>query len=154
MRCGHVNQVSSRPGIDSWDQRKRGLPRHTSAYLPVPVRLMVCFPPLVLSLTVSVAERDPVLLGVKVTLIRQVFRGLIVPELGQVLAEVILKLAGFAPVSVIPVILRAAKELVSVRVELLLELVLPTVIEPKLSEEGKSVAVGTAAVPVPLRLMV
>jgi len=42
---------------------------------PTPVRLMVCFPLLVLSLTVSVAERDPVAVGEKVTVIRHVPNG-------------------------------------------------------------------------------
>jgi hypothetical protein len=79
---------------------------------------MVCFPLLVSSFTVSVAERDPLLLGVKVTVTRQVFRGLMVPELGQVLADVILKSPGFDPVSVMLDMLRAIVELVSVRVEL------------------------------------
>ena len=42
---------------------------------PTPVRLMVCFPLLVLSLTVSVAERDPVAVGENVTVIRHVPKG-------------------------------------------------------------------------------
>jgi len=53
---------------------------------PTPVRLMVCLPLVVLSLTVSVAERDPVAVGLKVTTTRQVPRGFTVPELGQVVA--------------------------------------------------------------------
>ena len=105
-------------------------------------------------MTVSVAERDPVLLGVKVTVTRHVLRGLTVPRLGQVLAEVILKLAGFVPVSVMPVMLSATVALVSVRVEDCAALVCPTVIEPKFNEAGRSVAVGVADLPVPLRAMV
>ena len=50
---------------------------------------MVCFLALVLSFTVSVAEREPVAPGVKVTVTRHVFKGLTVPEVGQVLALVI-----------------------------------------------------------------
>jgi hypothetical protein len=114
---------------------------------------MVCFPLLVLSLTVSVAERDPVFVGVKVTEMRQVFRGLMVPELGQVLAEVILKSPGFAPVSVVLLIVSVAVLLVSVRVDVIAELVEPWTTEPKFSDAGRSVAVG-CAVPVPLRAMV
>lgn len=56
---------------------------------PVPVRLMVCGLPVALSLTFNVAERDPLAVGVNVTATKQVARGLIVPELGQVLAELI-----------------------------------------------------------------
>jgi hypothetical protein len=50
---------------------------------------MVCLPLLVLSLTVSVAERDPVAVGLKVTVIRHMPKGWTVPELGQVVAGVI-----------------------------------------------------------------
>jgi hypothetical protein len=91
--------------------------------------------------------------GVKVTEIRQVASGLIVPDVGQVLAEVILKSPGFAPVRVMLLIVSVAVLLVSVRVDVIAELVEPWVTEPKFSEAGSSVAVG-AAVPVPLRLMV
>jgi hypothetical protein len=102
-------------------------------------------------LTVRVAERDPLAAGVKVTEIRHVARGLIVPELGQVLAEVILKSPGFAPVRVMLVIFSAAVELVFVSVEVLAALVVPTVTEPKRWDAGSRVAVG-AAVPVPVRV--
>ena len=122
--------------------------------VPVPVRLTVCLPALVLSLTVRVAERDPLAVGEKVTVTRQVAKGLIVPGLGHVLAEVILKSPGFAPVKVMLLMLRATVELVSVSVEDLAELVEPTATEPKLSDAGKSVAVASATVPVPLRLTV
>ena len=104
--------------------------------------------------TVRVAERAPVAPGVKVTEIRQVARGLIVPDCGQVLAVVILKSPGFEPVKVMLVMFRAEVMLVSVSVEVSTELVVPCVIEPKFSDLGRSVAVGTATVPVPLRLMV
>lgn len=57
--------------------------------LPVPMRLMVCGLPVALSFTLSVAERDPLAVGLKVTVTRQVASGLILPELGQVLAELI-----------------------------------------------------------------
>lgn len=105
-------------------------------------------------MTVSVAERDPVAPGVKVTEIVQVASGLMVPDLGQVLAEVTLKSLAFAPVIVVPVIFSATVVLVSVSVAVFAELVAPSVMEPKLSELGKSVAVGIAAFPVPLRPMV
>ena len=60
-----------------------------SAAVPNPFRLMVCLPLLVLSSTVTVAERAPEAVGVKVTVIRHVFKGLSVPEVGQVVADVI-----------------------------------------------------------------
>ena len=107
-----------------------------------------------LSFTVSVAERAPVAPGVNVTEIRQIAKGLTVPDCGQVLAVVILKSSGFAPVNVMLVMLREVVILVSVSVEVSAELVVPCVMEPKFSDFGKSVAVGTATVPVPLRLMV
>ena len=84
---------------------------------PEPVRLMVCDPPVALSFTVTVAERDPLAEGVKVTVIRQVPSGAMVPELGQVLAEVMAKSPGLAPVSVMLVMFRAMVVLVSVSVE-------------------------------------
>lgn len=86
--------------------------------VPVPVRLTVCGLPVALSFTFKVAERDPLAVGEKVIVTRQVARGLMLPELGQVLAEEILKSPGFAPVSVMLVMLKAKVVLVSVNVEL------------------------------------
>ena len=125
-----------------------------TAALPLPLKVMVCVPPAALSFTVKVAERDPVAPGVKVTEIRHVASGLMLPDLGHVLAVVILKSPGFAPVNVLLVMLRATVALVSVSVEVSAELVVPWVMEPKFSDFGNSVAVGTAAAPVPLKLMV
>jgi hypothetical protein len=71
-----------------------------------------------LSFTFSVAERDPLAVGENVIVTRQVARGLMLPELGQVLAEEILKSPGFDPVSVMLVMLNATVVLVSVSVEL------------------------------------
>lgn len=105
-------------------------------------------------MTVSVAEREPVLVGVKVTVTRHVFSGLMVPELGQVLDLVSRKSPGLAPVRVMLVMFKATVRLVSVRVEVSGRLVAPTATEPKSSELGKSVAVGTDARPVPERAMV
>lgn len=107
-----------------------------------------------MSLTVRVAERDPEAVGEKVTVTRQFAKGLTLPEFGQVLAEVILKSPGLAPVSVMLLMFNATVELVSVSVEDLAELVEPIAIEPKLSVAGKSVAVATEVVPVPVRLTV
>ncbi len=104
-------------------------------------------------MTVSVAERDPVSVGVKVTVIRQVPRGLTVPELGQVLALVMAKSPGFAPVSVMLEMFNAAVVLVSVRVEVVAALVVPTVTVPKRIDDGSSVAVG-GSVPVPVRVTI
>lgn len=102
-------------------------------------------------MTVRVAERAPLAMGVKVTEIRHVAKGLTVPELGQVLAEVILKSPGFAPVRVMLVMFNAAVKLVLVSVEVLAALVAPTVTEPKHSDFGRRVAVGSG-VPVPVRV--
>lgn len=105
-------------------------------------------------MTVSVADRDPVAVGVKVTVTRQVPSGLTVPELGQVLAEVIWKSPALAPLRAMLEMLRATVLLVSVRVEDFAALVIPTVTEPKLCDAGRSVAVARATVPVPVRLTV
>ena len=128
--------------------------RRVAVTTPVPERLTVCLPALVLSLTVRVAERAPGALGVKVTETMQVPRAGIVPELGQVVAEVSLKSPAFAPVMVMLEMFKATVVLVSVSVEVLAALVTLTATEPKLSDAGKRVAVGTAAAPVPVRLMV
>jgi len=121
---------------------------------PVPVRLMVCLPALVLSVTVKVAERDPVAVGVNVIVTRHVPSGLTDPELGHVLAELIWKSPGLAPLSAMLEILRATVLLVSVSVELFAALVVPTVTDPKLCDAGRSVAVASATVPVPVKLTV
>lgn len=104
-------------------------------------------------MTVSVAERDPVAPGVKVTLSRQVPSGCTVPEVGQVVADPSLKSAALAPVMVMLVMFRAPLVLVSVSVELSAELVLPTVTEPKARVPGTTVAVGMA-VPVPVSVTI
>jgi len=107
-----------------------------------------------LSNTVRVAEREPDAVGEKVMVTRHVASGLIVPGLGQVLAEVILKSPGLAPVKVMLLMFNATVELVSVSVEDLAALVEPTAIEPKLREAGSSVAVAFVTVPMPVRLTV
>ena len=105
-------------------------------------------------MTVRVAERDPVAVGVKVTVTRHVPSGLTLPELGQVLAVVIWKSPGFAPLRAMLEMFKATVLLVSVRVEVLAALVVPTVTEPKFCEAGRRVAVARATVPVPVRLTV
>jgi hypothetical protein len=123
--------------------------------VPVPVKLTVCDPALVLSLTVRVAERDPEAVGEKVMVTRHVPSAGMVPGLGQVLAEVILKSPGFAPVSVMLLMFKATVVLVSVSVELWAALVEPTAIDPKPSDTGRRVAVAKdVPVPVPVRLTV
>ena len=74
--------------------------------------------------------------------------------MGQVLAEVILKSPGFAPVRVMLLMFNATVVLVSVSVEDLAALVEPTATEPKPSVAGSSVAVAFVTVPVPVRLTV
>jgi hypothetical protein len=71
-----------------------------------------------LSFTVNVAARDPLAVGENVTVTRHVARGVMVPELGQVPADEILKSPGFAPVSVMLLMAKSMVVLVSVRVEL------------------------------------
>lgn len=95
--------------------------------------------------------RAPLAAGVKATSIRQVARGLIGPDSGHVLLEVILKSPGFDPLIVMLLMLSTAAELELVSVELRTPLVAPTLTEPNFSEEGLSVAVG-AAVPVPVKV--
>jgi hypothetical protein len=85
--------------------------------LPVPDNATVCDPELVLSKTVSVADRAPVAVGVKVTVRRQVPSGFTVPELGHVLDALSLKSAAFVPAMVMLLTFSAIVELVSVRVD-------------------------------------
>lgn len=123
--------------------------------VPVPVRLTVCNPALVLSLTVKVAERDPLAVGENVIVTRHVANGWMVPEVGQVLAEEILKSPGFAPLSAMLLMFKATVVLVSVSVEDCAALVEPTAIDPKPSVAGSRVAVAKEVpVPVPVRLTV
>ena len=78
-----------------------------------------------------------------------------VPGFGHVLAEVILKSPGFAPLSAMLLIFNVTVVLVSVNVEDLAALVEPTATEPKPSVAGSSVAVASELlVPVPVRLTV
>jgi hypothetical protein len=126
----------------------------SGSYLPVPAKTTDCLAALVLSVTVRVAARAPDADGVNVTVTRHVARGLIVPADGQVLAGVNVKSEGFVPVMVMLLIFKATVTLVSVSVELLAALVVPTVTAPKLKEAGSSVAVAKAVVPVPLRATV
>ncbi len=74
--------------------------------VPIPDKLTVCCPLLVLSLTVSVAERDPVAEGVKVTVTT------------QVLDDAMAKSPGFVPLKLSVEIFNVAIVLVSVNVEL------------------------------------
>ena len=106
-------------------------------------------------MTVSVAERDPVAVGEKVMVTRQLPRAGIVPEFGQVLAGVMVKSPGLDPVSAMLLIANSIVRLVSVRIELCAALVEPTAIEPKLSDAGRRVAVASVPVaPTPVRAMV
>ena len=121
------------------------------AYRPAPDITIVAVPLLVLSVTVNVAERDPVAPGVDVTVIRQVPSGLIVPDAGQVVAGVIVKSEAFAPPIAMPLTIKAMVVLVSVSVEVLAALVVPTrVTPPKLIEAGSKVAMAKLPAPVPL----
>jgi hypothetical protein len=114
---------------------------------PVPLRLAVLVPAEVLSLTVTVAERDPVVAGVNVTVMVQM------PPAGRLPTQLLfwLKSPGLAPPSVM--LLTVSEEApVFVRVRYNGELVLPTVWLAKVTVPGRSVAV-TAEIPVPLRLL-
>ncbi len=122
---------------------------------PVPVRATVWLPAVVLSKTFRVAVRVPLAVGVKVMVTRQVAFALMVPEVGQVLAELMAKSPGSAPVRVMLLMLRATVVLVSVSVEDCPALVVPMVWEAKVKVAGRSVAVArAAAAPVPVRLTV
>ena len=79
--------------------------------------MIVCFPLLVLSLTVTVADREPVFVGVNVIVTRQVFRGLIVPEFGHPPLVARAKSPGSVPPRTMLVMSRATVALVSVSVE-------------------------------------
>jgi hypothetical protein len=115
--------------------------------IPVPVRFMNCWLPatlLLLSVTVKVAARLPLVVGVKVTLMVQLAAA--ATELPQVL--VCPKSPGLAPVIAIPVIVSGAfPELDSVNGQGLP--VVPTFLLPKGQPEGEVPAMG--AVPVPVR---
>jgi hypothetical protein len=109
----------------------------------------------VLSKTVSVAERAPDAVGVKVTVTAQVASGLIVPELGQVPFGLSAKSEALVPVIVMLLMFNATVTLVSVSVEDFATLVEPTATVPKFRVAGNSVAVAVPPLaPVPLSAMV
>ena len=113
---------------------------------PVPVRPAVCGLPVALSETETVAERAPLALGVKETVMEQLLPAArLEPQL-----FVCWKSAGFVPASVIPEIVRAALP-VFVSVTLLVGLVVPTICEPNGKLAGESAAEGALTTPVPVR---
>ena len=119
--------------------------------LPVPESATVCEPELVLSKTVRVAERAPDAVGVKVTVTAQVACGLIVPEFGQVPFGLSAKSEALAPVIVMLLMFSATVVLVSVSVEDLAALVVPTATVPRFKVAGNNVAVAVPPLaPVPL----
>ncbi len=102
-----------------------------NSYFPVPVRLTVCGLLLALSLMFMVAVRVPVACGVNVTEI--VHLALLATLLPQVLVSA--KSPGSVPVNVTSVKLRAVGSSL-VKVTFLAALVVPTVVEAKVSVVG------------------
>jgi hypothetical protein len=108
-----------------------------------------------LSLTVRVADRAPEAPGVNVTLTRHMPSALIVPDVGQVVADDSLKSAAFVPLIAMPVMFSPKVELVSVKVEAIAALVAPTFTDPKFKVEGNKVAISPLELfPVPVRLTI
>jgi hypothetical protein len=115
---------------------------------PVPLSATVCGEAGALSVTETLAPRDPAALGVKVTEIEQLEPAASVEGLsGQVF--VCAKSPAFVPVIPIELIVRAPVP-VLVRVTLCAELVVPTSCWPKLRLVGENVTAGAGATPVPL----
>ena len=119
----------------------------TPGAVPVPVRAMVCAPPLALSVMVMTPVRTPLAVGVKVTAIVQVFPAATGVEIEQVVP---------ASRAKSPLAARAVME--SELVPLLVSVtdcavaVVPITVLPKVRLEGVNVTPG--AVPVPLNAMV
>ena len=119
----------------------------TPGAVPVPVRAMVCAPPLALSVMVMTPVRTPLAVGVKVTAIVQVFPAATGVEIEQV-----------EPASRAKSPLAARAVMESELVPLLVSVtdcavaVVPTTVLPKVRLEGVNVTPGAA--PVPLNAMV
>lgn len=109
---------------------------HIPANAPVPVRLTVCGLPVALSVIVNEAERVPVTLGLKVTLIVQ----LLPTATGPAQLLVGAKSPAFVPVTVTLATFKAATLLVSVTVWA--ALVVPTVWAAKVKVVVDKVTVG------------
>jgi hypothetical protein len=121
----------------------------------VPESATACEPELVLSKTVSVADLAPDAVALKVTVTRHVARGLMDPDVGQVLDGLSAKSEALVPVMVMLLMLSAMVVLVSVSVEDCGLLVEPTAMVPKFRVAGRRVAVAVPMpVPVPERATV
>src|SRR5579862_32076 len=77
-----------------------GADRLASGPVPVPLKLTVCGPPLILSAKLKVAVRFPVAEGVNFTLTAQVALGVIAAPLH--VSEVLVKSPAFVPASATP----------------------------------------------------
>jgi hypothetical protein len=122
--------------------------RLTPGLAPVPERTTVCGLPLALSATLTAAVKDPLADGVKVTLIVQL------PPAVTLAPQLLLcaKAPGFAPVSAIPVILKAPLP-VSLNVTVWAALVAPTAWLPKARLLADITTEGDCTTPVPDRAM-
>ena len=122
--------------------------RVTAGAMPLPLSATVCGDPGASSLTETLALRDPVALGLKLTEIEQLAPGARVEgESGQVF--VCAKSPAFAPVTPIELIVSAPVP-VFVRVTFWPELVVPTCCWPKPRLVGEKPTAGAGATPVPL----
>jgi hypothetical protein len=121
--------------------------RLTMGGTPVPMRLTVCGLPLELSVRLTAAARDPLAVGLNVTLIEHLAPAATLDPQPLVCA----KSPGLAPVSAMLEMLKAAVP-VFVSVTVWAALVEPTAWPAKARLLGDTLAMG--AVPVPLRLTV
>jgi hypothetical protein len=122
--------------------------RLTPGLAPVPERVTVCGLPLALSATLSAAVKEPLAAGVKVTLIVQL------PPAATLAPQLLLcaKSMGFAPVSAIPLILKAPLP-VLLKVTVWAALVAPTAWLPKARLLADIATEGDCTTPVPDRAM-
>jgi hypothetical protein len=114
----------------------------------VPERVNVCGLPLALSATLTAAVKEPLAAGVKVTLIVQL------PPAATLAPQLLLcaKSLGFAPVSAIPLILKAPLP-VLLKVTVWAALVAPTAWLPKARLLADIATEGDCTTPVPDRAM-
>jgi hypothetical protein len=122
--------------------------RPTPGLAPVPDRAIVCGLPLALSATLTAAVKEPLAAGVKVTLIVQL------PPAATLAPQLLLcaKSLGFAPVSAIPLILKAPLP-VLLKVTVWAALVAPTAWLPKARLLADIATEGDCTTPVPDRAM-
>ena len=117
----------------------------TTGFAPVPLKATVCGEPPALSVIVSVPERAPAAVGVKVIEIVQL------APIARLLPQVLISEKS-PETAIAPSVSAAVPELV--RITVCTALVVPIVCDGKVRLVGESVAVGVAAKPVPLSVTV